>query len=58
MTQSLCEAWLTYFFMMNNDEISKNAIALTANEPNLIEIVCLTIHMTQYLYKAWSMEDL
>ena len=42
--------------MMNNDEISKYAI--TANKPNLIEIVCLTIHTTQYLYKAWSTEDL
>ena len=43
---------------MNNDEILKYAIALTANEPNLIEIVCLTIHTTQYLYEAWATEDL
>ena len=43
---------------MNNDEISKNAIALTANEPKLIGIVCLTICMTQYLYEAWPTEDL
>ena len=35
MTQSLYKAWSTEDFMMNNDEISKNAIVLTANEPKL-----------------------
>ena len=34
-TQYLYEVWSTEGFMMNNDEISKNAIVLTANEPKL-----------------------
>ena len=32
-TQYLYEAWSTEGFMMNSDEISKNAILLNANEP-------------------------
>ena len=32
-TQYLYEAWSTECFMMNSDEISKNAIVLNANEP-------------------------
>ena len=32
-TQYLYEAWSTEGFMMNSDEISKNAIVLNANEP-------------------------
>ena len=32
-TQYLYEAWSTEGFMMNTDEISKNAIVLNANEP-------------------------
>ena len=34
-TQYLYEVWSTEGFMMKNDEISKNAIVLTANEPKL-----------------------
>ena len=41
-----------------NDEISLNATAFITSKPKLIEIMCLTIHMTQYLYEAWSTEDL
>ena len=33
MTQYLHEVWPTEDFMMNSDEISKNAIVLDANEP-------------------------
>ena len=32
-TQYLYEAWSTEGFMMNSDEILKNAIVLNANEP-------------------------
>ena len=32
-TQYLYEAWSTEGFMMKNNEISKNAIVLNANEP-------------------------
>ena len=35
MTQYLNEAWSTRDFMMKDDEILKNAIAFTANEPKI-----------------------
>ena len=38
-TQYLYEVWSTGDFMMNIDEIPKNAIVLTANEPKLREII-------------------
>ena len=41
-----------------NDEISTRATAFITSEPKLIGIMCLTIHTTQYLYEAWSTEDL
>ena len=41
-----------------NDEILTDATAFITSEPKLIEIMCLTIHTTQYLYEAWSTEDL
>ena len=34
-TQYLYEVWSAEDFMMNNNEILKNAIVLTANEPKL-----------------------
>ena len=45
-----------------NDEISAIATAFIINEPKYGEnsgnICVLTIHKIQYLYKAWSTEDL
>ena len=35
MTQYLNEVWSTRGFMLKYDEISKNAIAFTANEPKI-----------------------